>query len=229
MAKRHLKRLAMPKSWPLPRKTTKRVVRPMPGAHSFERGMPLATILKDLLGYAETTRDVKNILKTKQVIVEGKRAKDYKQIVGLMDVIEIPDTQEVFRIVLDARGKLKLIRPASSEAGIKLCKITGKKMHKGKIQLALHDGRNILTDSKDFRTGDSILLKVPEQQIQQHIRMEKKASVYLTGGSHIGSVGVIEEIEKDKIRFASRKGSFETLKKFAFVVGKEKPLVQVEQ
>ncbi len=228
MVKKHLKRLSMPKSWPLPRKTSKRVVRPLPGAHSFERGMPLAIILKDLLRYAETTRDVKNILKNKNILVEGKKAKEYKQIVGLMDLIEIPETGESFRILIGARGKLRIAPAGKNEAGMKLCKITGKKMHKGKVQLALHDGRTILTDAKTYNTGDSILLKVPEQQIKQHVKMEKNASVFLTGGSHIGQIGNVENIAEDKITFKSNKGTFETPKKFAFVIGKDKPLIQVE-
>ena len=33
----HLKRLAIPRSWPLPRKTTVWVTRPRAGAHSLER------------------------------------------------------------------------------------------------------------------------------------------------------------------------------------------------
>ena len=36
MSSNHLKRLAMPRSWPLPRKTTVWVTRPTPGAHALE-------------------------------------------------------------------------------------------------------------------------------------------------------------------------------------------------
>ena len=47
----HLKRLAMPRSWPLPRKTSIWVTRAAPGAHSLELCMPLNVVIRDILGY----------------------------------------------------------------------------------------------------------------------------------------------------------------------------------
>ena len=48
----HLKRLAIPRSWPLPRKTTIWVTRPRAGAHSLERCMPLNIVIRDVIGLA---------------------------------------------------------------------------------------------------------------------------------------------------------------------------------
>ena len=62
MASNHLKRLAMPRSWPLPRKTTIWVTRPLPGAHGLERCMPLTIVIRDVLGYARSAREVRRIL-----------------------------------------------------------------------------------------------------------------------------------------------------------------------
>ncbi len=229
MAKKHLKRLAMPKTWPLARKSSKRVTRPMPGAHSFQTGMPLNHIMKDMLGYAETTKDVKNMLKNKDIIIEGKTARSYKQIIGLMDVVEIPKTGEAFRVIIGKKGKLGLVKAKDDEKKVKLCKIIGKKMHKGKVQIITHDGRTIITDNKEYRTGDSLLISFPKQEIRQHIKMEKNTTAYMTGGSHIGEIGKVESIEKDKIVIAAKGGRFETLKKFAFAAGKEKPAISIEQ
>ena len=53
----HLKRLAMPRSWPLPRKTTVWVTRPSPGGHSLERCMPVNLIIRDVLGRAQSSRE----------------------------------------------------------------------------------------------------------------------------------------------------------------------------
>ena len=45
----HLKRLAIPRSWPLPRKTTVWVTRPRAGAHSIERCMPINIVIRDVI------------------------------------------------------------------------------------------------------------------------------------------------------------------------------------
>ena len=52
----HLKRLAMPRSWPLPRKTTVWIARPRPGAHSLERCIALSVVMRDILEVADTSR-----------------------------------------------------------------------------------------------------------------------------------------------------------------------------
>ena len=56
MSSNHLKRLAMPRSWPLPRKTTVWVTRPTPGAHALELCMPVTLVIRDVLGLAKTAR-----------------------------------------------------------------------------------------------------------------------------------------------------------------------------
>ena len=58
----HMKRLAMPRSWPLPRKTSIWVTRPAPGAHSLELCLPLRVVIRDVLGYAKSAREVRHIL-----------------------------------------------------------------------------------------------------------------------------------------------------------------------
>ena len=50
----HLKRLAMPRSWPLPRKTSIWVTRAAPGAHALELCMPLNVVVRDILEYANS-------------------------------------------------------------------------------------------------------------------------------------------------------------------------------
>ena len=83
----HLKRLVMPRSWPLPRKTSVWVSKPKPGAHSLERGMPLNMIIRDVLGLANTNREVRAILNQGLVKVDGR---------GFLErIVEKPDRQTV--------------------------------------------------------------------------------------------------------------------------------------
>ena len=105
MASNHLKRLAMPRSWPLPRKTTIWVTRPLPGAHGLERCMPLTIVIRDVLGYARSAREVRRILNEGLCMIDGRVVKEPRRGVGLMDVLTLGD--EHFRCVLDDNGKLR--------------------------------------------------------------------------------------------------------------------------
>ena len=94
----HLKRLAMPRSWPLPRKTTIWVTRPSPGGHSLERCMPVNLIVRDVLGRAQSAREVRFIVHNELIKVDGRVCKDTRRGVGLMDVLSLGD--EHFRCML---------------------------------------------------------------------------------------------------------------------------------
>ena len=71
MIKRHFKRLAKPKSWNILKKQGKFIIRPKPGAHSFENGLAITLVLRDLLKYAQTTKEAKKILINKIVMIDG--------------------------------------------------------------------------------------------------------------------------------------------------------------
>ena len=166
----HLKRLAIPRSWPLPRKTTVWVTRQRAGAHSIERSMPLNIIIRDVLGMAKSTREVKRILHKGLVKVDGRIVRDSRRGVGLMDVLTLGE--ENFRCVLDTNGRLRYRAISDDEAKWKVCRIEGKSTVKGGMtQVHLHDGRNILVDdASEHKTGDSLKISLPEQDIQDHIK-----------------------------------------------------------
>ena len=109
IGKKHLSRVAVPKTWPINRRYRKWVTRPKPGMHGIKLGMPLSVIFKEILGYAKTTKEAKNILNNQDVLVDGKRRKDTRFIAGLMDIISMPKIKENFRILLIKRGKISLV------------------------------------------------------------------------------------------------------------------------
>ena len=49
MSSSHMKRLTMPRTWPLPRKTNVWVQKPDPSGHPLEMCMPIGIILRDVL------------------------------------------------------------------------------------------------------------------------------------------------------------------------------------
>lgn len=227
--KKHLKRLAAPKSWPIERKKTKFITRPLPGAHAFKLATSLSIVLKDLLCIAKNNREVKYILNSKGVLVNGKRIKEPRFLVGLLDTLSIPETKENFRILLDKKGRLRLAKISEDEAKIKLSKIINKTViHGGKIQLNLGDSRNVLVEKNDYKSNDVLVLNLPDQKISSALKFEKGASAYTTGGKHIAELAVIEEIKGDTVTLNSKGKKFEAIKEHCFVVGKEKPLIKTE-
>lgn len=225
--KGYLKRNFTPATWVVDRKTNKYIVKPRPGAHAREFGLPLVIVLKDL-GLAKNTRDVKNILRSNDVLVDGKKRTDSRLIFGMMDVLSLPKIKKSFRMILDEKGRLVVKEIADAESKIKIAKVVGKRVvKKGKIQINLHDGKNILTDNK-AKVGDSVVLELPGCKIKQVLEFKKGAQIYLLKGRHSGSQGVLEEIAGKKIIFLKGKEKVETLKDYAFVIGEKAPLIKIE-
>lgn len=235
---RHLKRLRAPKFWKLPRKERKWVVSPRPGPHKKFESIPLLIVIRDFLKLVDTGKDAKKIIKAKEVLVDGKPRNDHKYPVGLFDVIEIPKTGEKYRVVPTHSG-LNLIEIPKKEASLKLCRINDKTMTKGKkLQLNLHDGKNILlekTKSKEgYKTGDSLLIEIPSQKIVDHLKMDKGMLGLIIGGQNIGVVATIKEViktrgrEPNKVICEKEGKKFEAIKDYVFIVGKAKPVIKIE-
>jgi len=228
MSKKHLKRLNTPKTWDIKKKGLKYIKRPSPGAHSFKNGISLSIFLRDILKLAKTNKEVKNILNSNDVIIDGVKRKSEKFIVGFMDIVSIPSIKENFRIVFNKKGKLSFIKINEDESKLKISKIIGKKMHKG-LQINLLDGRNILTDKKECKVGDSVLIEIPKQTIKETIKLEVGSLILLIGGKHIGNTAKIEEIKNNMMKCKNKDITFETSKKYAFVIGRDKPIIKIEE
>ncbi len=232
MSSHHLKRLAMPRSWPLPRKTSVWVTRPMPGAHSLEHCMPVSLVIRDVLGLAKTSREVRFILHNELAKIDGRIVKDTRRGVGLMDVLSLGD--EHYRCVLDHNGRLRYRTISAEEAAWKVCRIEGKTTIKGgQTQLNLHDGRNIIVDDpSQYNTGDSLKLGLPEQTIVDHIRFGEGTRCYLIGGGHVGETANVKEyiVKRSSMPNEVQFESFGTVTRNVFAIGDAKmPLTEVAE
>jgi small subunit ribosomal protein S4e len=237
MTKRHLKRLAAPRSWKIERKVHPWVVRPRPGGHKLEDSIPLLYVLRDILGFGETYREAKRILKEGKVLLDGKVAKDPKRSVGLMDVIEIPTTKERKIVIVDKSGAITLEDIKATEAKYKLLNLVNKTVVKGGlIQLNFHDGRNIVLDPKKGNTygvHDTLMLNLKDNSIKEHHKFDKGALAFVTKGSHRGEVATIKEIKKIRspmpnvVTLENNGVEFRTVEDYLFVVGKDKPILSV--
>ena len=225
---KHLKRYFAPKTWKIKRKGIKYVTKPSPGPHKTKMSLPINVILRDILNYADSNREVKFMLEKRNVMVDGIRKKDYRFPIGLFDVLSLNDINEHFRVIFDKRGKIDLIKIGKEEKELKLCKITGKNMVKGKVQLNLYDGKNIFVKEDGYKIGDSVLLKLGKKiEVTEKISLGKDALVYLTGGAHIGQIGKVQDIIGNRILYKIGSQVVETLKEDVITIGKDNPLITI--
>ena len=229
MIKNHIKSQAAPKTWPIERKKTIYVMRPDQSGTKMEFSMPIGIIFKTLLKYCKTIKEVKKVLQDNTILVDGRRVNDPHESLGFMGVLTITETKENYRLIINKRGKLELKKTEKKEAGTKPCVIINKKvLGKNKVQINLFDGKNILIKKNDYKTGDTLLISLPEHEIKEQVKLEKGAIIMLTGGKHIGLTGEVEIIEDNKIRFkGDDKKTHETEKRHAFPIGTKKALIAV--
>ncbi len=223
-----MKRLTVPKTWRVEKKSTKYITRPKSGAHSFELGMSLNILFKNILKFCKTTKEVKAILQDKEILVDGKRRYDYKAMIGFMDVLGIPSLKEYYRIILNDKGNLETLKIKSNEAELKISKIINKRaLGKNKVQINMSDGRNLILKDSKYAVGDSLLITLPKQEVKEHLKLDKGAIVTFLGGKFIGQIATIEEVKGGIILAKIADKPIETVKRYCFVVGEKKPAVKI--
>lgn len=222
--RRHLKRLGIPKSWPVKRKGITFTAKPRPGTHKQKECITVIALLRDVLKIGRNLSEVKKILNTNSFLVDGKIRKDHRFTLGLMDIITLTDKN--YRLIINQKGKFALLSVSKEEAKEKISKITDKKiLKKGKVQINFYDSKNLLVDKDNYKVGDSVIISA--NKIKKHLKFEKGAVIYITGGKHIGEIGKLEEIEqhkgvtKDTIIISSGKNKIKTSKEYAFIIENE--------
>jgi len=226
--KRHLKRLFAPKDWMLSKLTGVFAPRPRAGPHKSRECVPLMVILRNRLKYALNGREAQMIVRQKLVNVDGRSRTDAKYPVGFMDVIEIPRTGERFRMMYDVKGRFSMVKIGEAEAGIKLAKITNVHTTTGRVPVATtHDGRRLRYASPKIAIGDTVVLEINGQKVQDVIKMRAGKSAIVTGGANRGRVGTIVSLERhpgafDLAHMRDAKGhEFITRKSNIFVIGND--------
>ncbi len=243
--RRHLKALAAPRFWPILRKEYKWTVKPSPGPHPIDRSIPLLILVRDVLKYAKTAREARKLIAEGHFKVDGRVRKNYKYPVGLMDVIEIVDTGESYRVVPVPVKVLGLVEISKEEAKFKLCRIEDKTTVKGgHIQLNLHDGRNVVIRVSDptnpvedkYKTLGTLKLAIPDQEILEYIPLQENVLAIISGGRNVGRVGRIVSIHKGIRRYRSivtledkHGNKFQTSLVYVFPIGIEEPLIKLPE
>jgi small subunit ribosomal protein S4e len=222
---RHQKRLSVPKSWPVERKTATWTVKAGAGPHG-EAGVPLLIVLRDVLGYVDSRKEANYALNEGGVFVNGDVPSGVERPIGMFDILAFPGREEFYRVFPDEGGRLSLTPIDADAAGSRLGKIVRKtQVTGGDVQLTLHDGANVRVDAETtYATGDSLVVDNETREIVAHFVYEEGALVTAVAGSHAGEIGEIEGITvtpgsgDNVVTVSQGDGRFETVEDYVVVI-----------
>jgi len=209
--------------------------RPSPGPHKLRECLPIIIMLRNRLKYALTGREVKMIVMSRHIRVDGHVRTDTKYPCGFQDVVTINRTGEHFRLIYDTKGRFNLHRIPVEEASWKLCKIIKKAVGARSIPYVVtNDGRTIPYPDPEICINDTIKYDFLQGKVLEIVHSRVGALCMVVHGRNIGRVGILEKFEKhpgsfDIVYIRDAKDSkFATRKDNIFIIGKGKtPLISL--
>ena len=224
---RHQKRLSVPTSWPVERKTDTFTIKAGAGPHGSD-GVPLLVLLRDVLGYVDSSKEASFAVADGGVLVNGTEASDLRRPIGMFDILAFPGRDEHYRVFPDEGGRLSLTPIPEAAADGKLAKIDdARQVSGGGTQLALHDGQNVhipADEEHEYAPGDSIVIGFDSGDILAHFVYEEGALVTAVDGQHAGVIGEIETISvihgssPNTVTIDTEDGVVETIAKYVVVI-----------
>lgn len=206
-----MKRIAMPKRWPIARKGKPRFILVPRGSQA--NSLAVLVVLRDILRIAKTRKEAKFILKGGNAFINGKRVYADDFPLNIFDVLFVPAIGKHFILVVKGK-RLSLKEISEKEASVKISKITGKKvLNNGKIQFNLFGGVNFIGDI-EAKVGDSVLVDLKQNKIVKHLPLQEKARVVIIAGKNAGIEGIVTaikgreldvEINKTKLKISSER------------------------
>ncbi len=220
----HQKRLSVPKSWPVERKTETFTAKAGAGPHG-ESGVPLVVVLRDVLGYVDDTSEAQYAINTDGVLVNGGSVGDVNRPIGMFDILAFPERDEHYRVFPDEGGRLGLTPIDADAADSKLSKVEDNTtVSGGQTQLNLHDGTNLLVEEDVYSGDDSIVVDNESNDVVAHFEYGEGALVTAVAGQHAGDIGRIDEISvqpgsaDNTVYVETADGSFETVEEYVVVI-----------
>ncbi|KAF7700707.1 40S ribosomal protein S4-A [Cucumispora dikerogammari] len=226
--KKHLKRLAAPKSWSLKKSEGKYAPRPTPGPHKKDECIPLNLILTKLLNVTKSTKEIQYVLKNQLIKINGVKRTDPKFPVGLFDVITLAtlkSTNKHYRLILNTCAKFKLIEIATNGENYRISKVTSKCLRRGNTPfIYTSQGTSHRYCDPEIQVTDTV--KINEaNEVKGFLHFEVGKEAYLIKGKNAGCIGVIISIEKRANGFSlvkmrdSNGRVFSTTENFCMVIG----------
>lgn len=180
----HQKKLSAPNHYPVTEQEQK-YVSTTEGSRSTETSVPAVLFLRDVVEYADTKKEAKNIVRNGDLLRNGEPVKDIREGLGELDVVELPPAEESYRVMRNA-GRMEFVRTENTET---VAKITGKDEQGERLLYRLHNGENYSTRD-DFQTGNTLIFDEGVQEIE----LEEGAEVIIRKGSHAGDRATVKEV-----------------------------------
>jgi small subunit ribosomal protein S4e len=229
-----LKRQMAPQFWGITRKNHRFVITVRPGPHKKNYSVPTAVFLRDTLKIVTSLREAKSAIYSGKVKIDGVVRKSLHHAIGLMDVVELENVPDIYRLVPSEKKLLTPIKINKSEKSKKLVRVISKTtINKGKMQIGFHDGRSLITDTK-LNVGDTCLIQIPDLKILEVIKMEAGCQCIVTRGVNAGQIGKIETVEAGTFILPKRTvlvlgdRKIEIPADIIMPIGKEEPVIQLK-
>ncbi len=217
---RHVNRFAASKYMRIGRKLSMYVTKPSAGRHTLENSIAIVTLLKEKMNVADDSREAGILIKSGNVLVNGKEVKDRKYPVGFGDVVTLKPTGESYTIDVAKHGA---IRVEEEKSGKRYVKVIGKYMGRNnKIMIRLYDG-SVLPGNGEVHVNDSVTVK--DNSVGSVVKFSNGAKCYVIKGAHASERGTIKGINHGTatraatVEVDSGKGTFQTLVNNVMVVG----------
>ena len=162
----------------------------------------------------------------KHIKVDGKIRTDPNFPAGFMDVVEIPKSNDQFRLIFDTKGRYSLHRISDEEKKFKLCRVTKQEISKKKVPFVVtHDGRTIRYPDPLIKVNDVVKVDIATGKIIDFNKFEIGKLAMITKGRNTGRVGTILHVESHPGAFNiitvrdSSGNSFSTRTENVFIIG----------
>ena len=229
-----LKRQMAPQFWGIARKDKRFVITTKPGPHKKSYAIPTAVFLRDTLKIVSTLREAKASIYSGKVKIDGVVRKSLHHAIGLMDVIELENVSDIYRLVPTEGKILKPIKIKDAEKSKKLVRIVTKTtINKGKTQTGFHDGRSTLAEVNG-KVGDTCVMQIPDQKVLEVIKLEAGCQGLVTRGVNAGQIGKVESVEEGTFILPKRvililgDRKIEIPADVIMPIGKEEPVIQLK-
>jgi small subunit ribosomal protein S4e len=229
-----LKRQMAPQFWGITRKNHRFVITVKPGPHKKNYSVPTAVFLRDTLKIVTSLREAKSAIYSGKVKIDGVVRKSLHHAIGLMDVVELENVPDIYRLVPSEKRLLTPIKINKSEKSKKLVRVVSKTtINKGKMQVGFHDGRSLISGTK-LNVGDTCLIQIPDLKILEVIKIEAGCQCMVTRGVNAGQIGKIETVETGTFILPKRvvlvlgDRKIEIPADIVMAIGKEEPVIQLK-
>lgn len=204
------------------------------GPHKTQESYALTYVIRDLLKFADNSKEADKILREGNVVVNGKIRKDGHFGIGLMDVISFPKINKHYLVLPSTIKSRNLVLKEINKEGakIKLGRVIRKvKVKGGKIQITTDDGYTFINNENNINTKDTIVFDISTEKrtIKEILKFKEGMTALIIYGKNKGKTGKIISIKKGTKDTPSttKVGDIETSTDYVFIIGGETPLISV--